>query len=89
MAVLFHTLKGGRYVQQDNPYRQSYQRPLKYTPQGTPVTSFRIAVNSRLSQEKQETLFIDIIAFGRADETSNEYLTKGSSAVHLECFQLF
>jgi single-strand DNA-binding protein len=54
---------------------------LKYTPQGTPVTSFRIAVNSRLSQEKQETLFIDIIAFGRVAETSNEYLTKGSSVL--------
>ena len=54
---------------------------LKYTPQGTPVTSFRIAVNSRLSQEKQENLFIDIIAFGRVAETSNEYLTKGSSVL--------
>jgi len=54
---------------------------LKYTPQGTPVTSFRIAVNNRLSQEKQETLFIDIIAFGRVAETSNEYLTKGSSVL--------
>jgi single-strand DNA-binding protein len=54
---------------------------LKYTPQGTPVTSFRIAVNSRLSQEKQETLFIDVIAFGRVAETSNEYLTKGSSVL--------
>ncbi len=54
---------------------------LKYTPQGTPVTSFRIAVNSRLSQEKQENLFIDVIAFGRVAETSNEYLTKGSSVL--------
>jgi single-strand DNA-binding protein len=54
---------------------------LKYTPQGTPVTTFRIAVNSRLSQEKQETLFIDVVAFGRVAETSNEYLTKGSSVL--------
>lgn len=38
---------------------------LKYSPQGTPVTSFRIVVNSRLSEENQETLFIDVIAFGR------------------------
>jgi single-strand DNA-binding protein len=48
---------------------------LKYTPQGTPVTSFRIAVKSLLTREKQENLFIDIIAFGRVAETSNEYLT--------------
>jgi single-strand DNA-binding protein len=54
---------------------------LKYTSQGTPVTTFRIAVNSRLSQEKQETLFIDVVAFRRVAETSKEYLTKGSSVL--------
>jgi single-strand DNA-binding protein len=51
---------------------------LRYTPRGMPVISFRIAVNNRLSKDKQETLFIDIVAFGKVAEASNEYLAKGS-----------
>ena len=41
---------------------------LRYTPQGTPVTSFRIAVNTKYKQSdemKQETLFIDTVVFGK------------------------
>jgi len=54
---------------------------LRYTPKGTPVGTFRIAVNNRLSKEKQETLFIDVIAFGKVAESSSKYLGKGSSVL--------
>jgi len=54
---------------------------LRYTPQGTPVTSFRIAVNYRYKQSddmKQETMFIDNVVFGRQAESCSKYLSKGS-----------
>ncbi len=53
---------------------------LRYTPQGTAVTSFRIAVNSRYKQSdelKSETLFIDIVVFGKQAESCSQYLSKG------------
>lgn len=57
---------------------------LRYTPQGTPVASFRIAVNSRYKQSnelREETLFIDVVTFGKQAETSSKYLTKGRSVL--------
>ncbi|HXX58478.1 MAG TPA: single-stranded DNA-binding protein [Thermodesulfovibrionales bacterium] len=57
---------------------------LRYTPQGTPVASFRIAVNSKYKQSdgfKEETLFIDIVTFGKQAETCSQYLNKGSSVL--------
>lgn len=54
---------------------------LRYTPSGTPVTSFSIAVNSKTKQNdewKDETLFIEIVTFARQAETCGEYLNKGS-----------
>jgi len=57
---------------------------LRYTPQGTPVTSFRIAVNYRYKQSddmKQETMFIDNVVFGRQAESCSKYLSKGSSVL--------
>ncbi len=53
---------------------------LRYTPQGTAVSSFRIAVNSRYKQSdelKAETLFIDIVVFGKQAESCSQYLSKG------------
>jgi single-strand DNA-binding protein len=53
---------------------------LRYTPQGTPVASFRIAVNSRFKQTselREETLFIDVVTFGKQAETCSQYLSKG------------
>lgn len=53
---------------------------LRYTPQGTPVANFRIAVTSRYKQTdelKEETLFIDIVVFGKQAETCSQYLSKG------------
>lgn len=57
---------------------------LRYTPQGTPVASFRIAVNYRYKQSdeiKQETMFIDNVVFGRQAETCSKYLNKGSAVL--------
>jgi single-strand DNA-binding protein len=57
---------------------------LRYTPQGTPVASFRLAVNYRYKQNddmKQETTFIDIVIFGKQAESCSQYLNKGSSAL--------
>jgi single-strand DNA-binding protein len=57
---------------------------LRYTPQGTPVTSFRLAVNYRYKHSdemKQDTVFIDIVVFGKQAESCSKYLNKGSSAL--------
>jgi single-strand DNA-binding protein len=57
---------------------------LRYTPQGTPVTSFRLAVNYRYKQSddtKQETMFIDNVVFGKQAESCSKYLSKGSSVL--------
>ncbi len=57
---------------------------LRYTPQGTAVTSFRIAVNSKFKQGddlRQDTLFIDVVVFGKQAESCGEYLNKGSAAL--------
>ncbi|MEW6571281.1 MAG: single-stranded DNA-binding protein [Nitrospirota bacterium] len=57
---------------------------LRYTPQGTPVASFRIAVNYRYKQSdevKQETMFIDNVVFGKQAESCSKYLNKGSSVL--------
>lgn len=57
---------------------------LRYTPQGTPVSTFRLAVNYRYRQSddmKQETTFIDIVVFGKQAESCSQYLNKGSSAL--------
>ncbi|MDI6889613.1 MAG: single-stranded DNA-binding protein [Thermodesulfovibrionales bacterium] len=61
---------------------------LRYTPHGTPVASFRLAVNYRYKQSasggdetKQETIFIDNVVFGRQAESCSKYLNKGSSVL--------
>lgn len=57
---------------------------LRYTPQGTPVASFRIAVNSRYKQSdesREETLYIDVVTFGKQAETCSQYLGKGKSVL--------
>jgi single-strand DNA-binding protein len=53
---------------------------LRYSPQGTPVATMRIAVNSRVKQGEEfrdETLFIDTIVFGKQAESVTQYLSKG------------
>ena len=56
---------------------------LRYTPAGLGVASFGIAVNTPIGKDEQgnrktETLFVDVVAFGRQAETIAEYLKKGS-----------
>jgi single-strand DNA-binding protein len=57
---------------------------LRYTPKGTPVASFSLAVNYRYKQSdemKEETTFIDIVVFGKLAEFSGQYLNKGSAVI--------
>lgn len=53
---------------------------LRYTPQGTAVASFRLAVTSKFrsgDEMKEETLFIDVVVWGKQGETCSQYLSKG------------
>lgn len=57
---------------------------LRYTPQGTPVCSFRIAVNNRTKKgdrAENDTLFIGVVTFGKQAETASKYLSKGSGVL--------
>jgi single-strand DNA-binding protein len=57
---------------------------LRYTPNGTPVATFGMAMNRRSGQgddRKEEVCFIDVVVFGREAETSSEYLSKGRQAL--------
>jgi single-strand DNA-binding protein len=57
---------------------------LRYTPNGTPVASFGLAVNRRYRQgdeSRDEVCYIDIVTFGRQAETVGEYLNKGNLAM--------
>ncbi len=49
---------------------------LRYTPKGTPVATVSLAVNTVVSSQR-ETLFIDVIVFGKHAEACSEYLAKG------------
>ena len=57
---------------------------LRYTPKGTPVASFSLAINYRYKQndeKKDETTFIDIVVFGKPAEFCGQYLNKGSAVI--------
>ncbi len=57
---------------------------LRYTPTGTPVATFGMAMNRRSGQgdeRKEEVCFVDIVVFGREAETASEYLIKGRQAL--------
>lgn len=57
---------------------------VRYTPQGTSVCSFRIAVNYRYRQGdeiKKEVTFIDVVAFGKQADTCGQHLNKGSAVL--------
>jgi len=61
---------------------------LRYTPAGLGVVSFGIAVNTPVGKDdegnrKTETLFVDVVAFGKQAEVIAEYLRKGS-LIYLE-----
>ncbi|MBI4379257.1 MAG: single-stranded DNA-binding protein [Nitrospinae bacterium] len=53
---------------------------LRYTPGGSAVASFGLAVNRKFKQgeeTKEETCFVDITVWGKQAENCAEYLTKG------------
>src|SRR5205823_860863 len=68
---------------------------LRFTPSGTPVASFGLAVNTLRAgqsgterggqgnppERRDDVCFVDIVAFGRQAETASEYLRKGRAAL--------
>ncbi len=58
---------------------------LRQLPTGTSVANFGLAMNRRYKtregEDREETCFVDIEVFGRQAETTNTYLSKGSSAL--------
>jgi single-strand DNA-binding protein len=57
---------------------------IRYTPGGTAVASFRLAVNHRYKQGeelKEEVCFIDVVVFGKQAENCGQYLGKGHSVI--------
>ncbi len=59
---------------------------LRYTPQGTPIVRFRLAVRRNVprsetaeaGQQRQDTDWLTVVAFGRQAEIINQYLDKGA-----------
>jgi len=49
---------------------------MRFTPVGKPVTSFRVACNSKFG-DKETTEWFSIIAWNKLAETCNQYLQKG------------
>ena len=55
---------------------------LRYTAAGTAVANLRLAVNRTFvvqGDRREETLFIDVVAWGKQAEACGEYLAKGSA----------
>ena len=57
---------------------------LRYTPQGTPVCTLRIASSTKYKSGdsmKEETLFIDVVVWGKQGESAAQHLEKGRSVL--------
>jgi len=58
---------------------------MRFTPEGTPVTSFRMASNIRYrdagGEPREETIWFRVSVFGRQAEIANQYLQKGRPAL--------
>jgi single-strand DNA-binding protein len=54
---------------------------MRFTPTGSPVTSFSVATNRTYNtpegEKKQETEWFSIVAWSKLAELCNQYLTKG------------
>ncbi|MBN1310623.1 MAG: single-stranded DNA-binding protein [Anaerolineae bacterium] len=54
---------------------------MRYTPDGTPVTSFRVAVNRKWTSadgnQTEKTWWFRVTCWRRLAETTNQYLKKG------------
>ncbi|MEO5657570.1 MAG: single-stranded DNA-binding protein [Nitrospiria bacterium] len=57
---------------------------IRYTPSGTAVASFSLAVNRRYKQGeelKDEVCYVDIVVFGKQAENCGQYLNKGNGVI--------
>ena len=54
---------------------------LRYSPSGTAVASFGMAINrnytTQSGEKKEETCFVRIVVFGKQAESCSQYLHKG------------
>ena len=57
---------------------------MRFTPNGNPVTSFRIATSRTYTaqdgERKQETEWFDVVTWNRLAENCNQFLAKGQRA---------
>ncbi len=55
---------------------------MRFTPSGSPVTTFKVAVNRSFNspdgERKEETEWFSIVAWNKQAESCNQYLVKGS-----------
>jgi|UniRef100_A0A7C3URN1 single-strand DNA-binding protein len=66
--------------------RATQEPELRFTPKGTPVLEFRIAVNERVKDKETEewkdyTSYFDVRTFGPVAERCNERMKKGSAVI--------
>jgi len=58
---------------------------MRYTPTGTPVTSFSVASNRRYTasngEQVKETIWFRVAAWGKQGEVCNQYLKKGAQVL--------
>ncbi len=57
---------------------------VRYTPNGSAVASFALAVNRKYKQgeeTREEVSYIDIVVFGKQAENCGQYLNKGDGAL--------
>jgi single-strand DNA-binding protein len=57
---------------------------VRYTPNGTAVANFSLAVNRKYKQgeeTKEEVSYIDIVVFGKQAESCGQYINKGASVL--------
>jgi single-strand DNA-binding protein len=57
---------------------------LRYTAQGTPVATMRVANNSKYKsgdEWKEDVVFIDVTVWGKQGEAVSQHLDKGSKAL--------
>jgi single-strand DNA-binding protein len=57
---------------------------VRFTPSGTPVANFRMAVNHRYkqgSEMRDDVCYIDVVVFGKQAESCGQYLNKGNGVI--------
>src|SRR3990172_2374654 len=57
---------------------------IRYTPNGTPVANFALAVNRRFKQGgdiEDEVCYVDIVVFEKQSDSCSQYINKGDSVL--------